>query len=514
LQYCYNHSVPATFPAGQFSSSPITITVDGGNFDKGMKITGAGQNVTRIKKLGSSSSALITIQTAAPTTDQPKSIQLMLRDLTLDCTNETGPGLKLAAVAAFHIENVGITDASVGVELQSSLIGTIQKCKIVSNQVGVRSHRTGVAFCNHLTLRDNQITNNTSFGIDIDACDSLNLHGNQFEQNGVPQSVSAVTVTSASPAVVTWSGHGLVAGDPVVFTNSGGGLPAGITVNYIYYVLAAGLSTNTFRFSAQVGGAAVNTSSTGTGTHTASSPKTGAIVLRKACVDELGAAVLNITEGNRFEGNLGADIRTEFMTTAFGLYVNIHNSLMAGTSDGPMIAIGGSRKVSIEGCVAPVGSSTWNINTEQLYLKNSKVINLVRPGTETRTTVINSGFGGTDYPSGEKGSFTATLTGCTTSPTGTVTYTVQGDTVYLTLPVITGTSNSTAATLTGMPAVLWPTIGKAFVSKNVNNGVEILSENAVTTTGDIVLQNGLTSVFTSSGQKGHASGAAVVVYAR
>jgi hypothetical protein len=78
----------------------------------------------------------------------------------------------------------------------------------------------------------------------------------------------AVTMTIASPAVVTWTAHTLVAGDAVVF-NTTGALPTGITAGTTYFVIAAGLTANAFQFSATPGGAAVNTSGTQSGAHNA-----------------------------------------------------------------------------------------------------------------------------------------------------------------------------------------------------------------------------------------------------
>jgi len=78
---------------------------------------------------------------------------------------------------------------------------------------------------------------------------------------------SAVTVTSGSPAVINWTAHGLTAGTPVVFYASfGATLPTGMSANTLYYVLAAGLTANTFEFSTSVGGSAVNTTGSLTGT--------------------------------------------------------------------------------------------------------------------------------------------------------------------------------------------------------------------------------------------------------
>lgn len=73
---------------------------------------------------------------------------------------------------------------------------------------------------------------------------------------------TSVTVTSASPAVVTWNSHGLVTGSEIIF--NGTAVPTGVTAGSVYYVSATDLTANTFKFSATNGGALVNTSSTGT----------------------------------------------------------------------------------------------------------------------------------------------------------------------------------------------------------------------------------------------------------
>jgi hypothetical protein len=54
----------------------------------------------------------------------------------------------------------------------------------------------------------------------------------------------------------------------------------------------------------------------------------------------------------------------------------------------------------------------------------------------------------------EEGTFTFTGTGFTTTPTGTAYYTKIGDQVTLRIPDITGTSNTTAMTITGLPVGL------------------------------------------------------------
>jgi hypothetical protein len=75
-----------------------------------------------------------------------------------------------------------------------------------------------------------------------------------------------VTVTIASPGVFTLVAHGYVAGQPVVFSTTGA-LPTGLTAGTTYYVISAGLTTDNFEVSTTVGGSAVNTSGSQSGSH-------------------------------------------------------------------------------------------------------------------------------------------------------------------------------------------------------------------------------------------------------
>lgn len=77
------------------------------------------------------------------------------------------------------------------------------------------------------------------------------------------------TVTIASPGVVTLAGHGLAVNDTFVpFTS--GALPTGLTAGTTYYVLTVP-DADTLTLSATAGGAAINTTGSQSGTHTASS---------------------------------------------------------------------------------------------------------------------------------------------------------------------------------------------------------------------------------------------------
>lgn len=104
----------------------------------------------------------------------------------------------------------------------------------------------------------------------------------------------------------------------------------------------------------------------------------------------------------------------------------------------------------------------------------------------------------------EPQTFVASLTGCTTTPTGTIRAVKQGRQVTLYIPAITGTSNSTAATLTGMPEALRPVRDQSLVGRvqdaTAGVGIGLLQ---VLTTGVIALDVGAGGgPFASTGTKG------------
>lgn len=78
---------------------------------------------------------------------------------------------------------------------------------------------------------------------------------------------ATVTISNASPAVITWNSHGKSIGNTVSFSTTGG-LPTGLVAGTVYYIIAAGFGANAFQVSLTAGGSAINTSSAGSGVHT------------------------------------------------------------------------------------------------------------------------------------------------------------------------------------------------------------------------------------------------------
>jgi hypothetical protein len=94
----------------------------------------------------------------------------------------------------------------------------------------------------------------------------------QWGANCAPSAVVTFTAASATDTVVNWTAHGRQAGDKVVFTNEGGAVPTGMTAGDVYYVIATDLTTDSFKVSATEGGTAVQATTAGTGTTTATAP--------------------------------------------------------------------------------------------------------------------------------------------------------------------------------------------------------------------------------------------------
>jgi microcystin-dependent protein len=89
-----------------------------------------------------------------------------------------------------------------------------------------------------------------------------------------PSTTSTITMTIASPCVVTWNSHGLATGQSIQFTTTGA-LPIFSTIQTVYFIRI--IDTNTFHLYATLSNAMntgattgiINTSGTQSGIHTA-----------------------------------------------------------------------------------------------------------------------------------------------------------------------------------------------------------------------------------------------------
>ncbi len=105
------------------------------------------------------------------------------------------------------------------------------------------------------------------------------------------------------------------------------------------------------------------------------------------------------------------------------------------------------------------------------------------------TPAIKLASGSSSVISGSRGhgigagqAFTGTLTGCTTAPTGSISYNYDGNTIELIFPTITATSNANTCKITGLPAWLTPATSQY-------NGVGLFNDNGAGTMGFFSIDN-------------------------
>jgi hypothetical protein len=153
---------------------------------------------------------------------------------------------------------------------QSGLANTVRFGKLTFENCKKRAFRTtGV---NNLYFGDLQVFQNDQFR----AAYGIYLDGTGFDVRNATFARAFFRVTDGlrtwtsydhTTGTFTFAGHGLNIGDRVEVQTSGGTLPDAFTATTVYYVIAAGLTSSTFRLSATPGGAALTGTTDGTGTN-------------------------------------------------------------------------------------------------------------------------------------------------------------------------------------------------------------------------------------------------------
>jgi hypothetical protein len=185
-------------------------------------------------------------------------------------------GVSTAAGAKFYIgttASVGSTDSftEVGQILSISEFGRVYK-EVVYTPLSTRGDQKFKGSYNDggcdLTLgRDTNDTGQVALRVALDVDADYNF---KYVPNDAVPAVSAVGVsmTAASPGVVTDTAHGLAVNTPITLVPVGAGvLPTGIVSGTTYYVKTV-LTVDTYTVSATAGGSAINTTGSPSGTIT------------------------------------------------------------------------------------------------------------------------------------------------------------------------------------------------------------------------------------------------------
>lgn len=189
---------------------------------------------------------------------------------------------------------------------------------------------------------------------------------------------TTVTITIASPAVVSWTAHGLTTGNPVVFTNSGGALPTNIVPGTVYYVSATGNSTNAFQISTSINnalaGTSVNTSGSTTGTNTGTS---GVVLTNGTAINMQG---ISLTAGD-WDVSISAEFTGNTTT-------NLNNSVASiSATTGTLATTPGAYSATFYGS----GSQT-PFNSRPPYTNNAGPFRVSISGTTTYYAVVLADF--------------------------------------------------------------------------------------------------------------------------
>jgi hypothetical protein len=196
--------------------------------------------------------------------------------------------------------------------------------------------------------------------------------------------------------------------------------------------------------------------------------------------------------------NQATSVMGNYITTTAASGVDLY----VGANNGGITAMGNSlTSLGVTSRCVVVLADAYNVNISGNALNNAG--SSAAMYSEIASFTHNGNFNNVTMEYISSPSFVGSLTGCTTVPTGTIEYRVQGDMVLLEIPVITGTSNTNACTITGVPAALRPTESQAIIGVvTKDNDVEAISRMFIETDGTITLHYGLTAAFTAPGVKG------------
>lgn len=233
----------------------------------------------------------------------------------------------LSQAATYYVCNLDGDDARTSAQMQSSATPAATWAGLLAKIT--RAGGDVFRFCRGGTFSSTGSVGLASFTGTTSRCTpAAPCTWESYTSSAAPMASSTVTISNASPAVVTWNAHGLANGDQVTFSTTGS-LPAGIQPGITYYVMNA--ATNTFQVSrAGPTGAnrwAASTTTAGSGTHTATKDT------RPVIAKTTSGSVISGDDGNTLQdgGYIFRNIKVECNSVAnwgFFLTKNLDNLFM------------------------------------------------------------------------------------------------------------------------------------------------------------------------------------------
>lgn len=222
---------------------------------------------------------------------------------------------------------------------------------------------------------------------------------------------ATVTITIATPGVVTWTGHGLAEGAPVIFTTSGA-LPTGITAGTIYYV-GKSPATNSFNISTSVANAAAGTLVATSGSQSGTQTGTNHTSVRGAGAGTTELQLLNgvwtnknsitLTNGAGAGTSAAANKATyvgSFYTTAAGQTGMAFQPTAAGGGTNNILGLWNAyNRIQIKAMSRDstgswsYGTATWRPTNNNVANRVSCIDGLAQSFVTTRATVLGQPSG-------------------------------------------------------------------------------------------------------------------------
>lgn len=467
-----------------FLVGALSLTMTGNHTNDGIQIIGSSVSGSALTQNGSPT-ALLTFNGSTPT-GNPQESPILLDSFSIHCSGNTTDGVLLNGVGGCCIRNINIGFANAAIHLTSALIIAVEDCDIYSSLYGIAARTNGTgAPPNFIQIRNSIINGCNFYAVDYDTGSLLIMDGNDIEANGTPATCTAnpaITATSATLTAV-WP---LVSGVyPCTF-------PDGEARNITF--------TNNATAISWTGGLAATQSAPWIAT------PTGAVHIGASINASVGFGFGQVwLENNWFEANRGGwSVQVDAPTAGQLTDIAIKGGFIIASANGLALRVGGAGHLFLENLFSLSPGDTWQITATYGNLQNVSMNiltdNLVYP------TYINVTTGTGHFPCGRVDNFTATLTGCTTSPTGNIAVRQQGDQIDLDLfTTIAATSNTTAATLTGLPSKYWPqadTIGQLMIQDNSANSIR----PALTAAATGIITLGFGQTLTNVGTKGVVGG--------
>lgn len=225
---------------------------------------------------------------------------------------------------------------------------------------------------------------------------------------------------------------------------------------------------------------------------------------------DLDGADGTIVMANRLESSVVGIIADIYIHGGTGAAGNNHvcNNYIAGASTNvPSIKIGAGPGPGVKNSVvenntclsATSGNAAIIIESDASY---TKVVSNRRQLGDGTYIITNAGVS-TDLTFVDDSTFSVGVTGLTTTPTVQWRYQVANNIVSLFAQTINGTSNTTACTITGLPALIRPPNPQTVLLTVQEAGVTQLGKGVIDSSGAITLSSSVAGgAFTSSGNKG------------